>query len=362
MSLLFPCIQAIGPKNARIVLLGEAPGEEEERTGIPFIGYSGQELDRMLQEAGLSRSECYLTNVLWTRPPKNKLLEYFCVKKKDAGHGLPPLATGKYLHRDLLPELARLADELRGVNPNLIIALGNTAMWALLGQTGIGKMRGAVAVSTATSPVGIPGLKVLPTYHPAALRDWSLRPIIVADLLKAARESEFPEVRRPARFIHINPTLEEVELWEQGKYPQGWTSPYQANPLSIDTETRGKLISTISFSATPDTAFVIPFLKMRALDRSYWTTKEECTVRLILARVLASPVAKLFQNGLYDIQYLRREKYKLNNISEDTMILQHSLYPELPKGLGFLGSIYTNEAAWKLMRERGEDQLKREDS
>jgi len=361
MTLFFPCIKSIGPRTARIVLLGEAPGEDEERTGIPFIGYSGQELDRMLQEAGLSRSECYLTNVLWTRPPKNKLLEFFCVKKKEAFHSLPPLAQGKYLHPDLLPELSRLADELRDIRPNLVIALGNTAMWAMLGQTGIGKLRGAVACSPSTNPIGVGGIKVLPTYHPAALRDWSLRPVIVADLMKAAREAEFPEVRRPARFIHINPTLEEVELWEKGLYPKEWKPWTQANPLSIDTETKGKLISTISFSATQDTAFVIPFLKMRSLDRSYWNLSEECAVRKIIARVLVSKIPKLFQNGLYDCQYLRREKYKLHNVIEDTMIMQHALYPELPKSLGFLGSIHTNEAAWKLMRERGEDQLKRED-
>jgi hypothetical protein len=89
--------------------------------------------------------------------------------------------------------------------------------------------------------------------------------------------------------------------------------------------------------------------------------EEECQVRLLIQKVLASPIPKLFQNGLYDIQYLRREKFKLNCIIEDTMLEQHALYPELPKSLGFLGSIHTDEAAWKLMRARGEDKLKLED-
>ena len=342
MSLYSPCIKAIGPRTARIMLIGEAPGEQEELTGIPFIGYSGQELDRMLGEAGIRRSECYLTNVLQTRPPNNKI-EAFCVKKKECGHSLPPMAQGRYLHPDLLPELERLKAEITEVRPNLIVALGNTALWATLGVSGIRRYRGAVGLS----PYGFG--KILPTYHPAALRDWSIRPIIVADLMKAARESAFPEIRRPNRSIHINPTLEEVEQWSTGLLA--------APPplLSIDTETKQRLISCVSFSARIDHAFVIPFLCWRKPQHSYWTLEEECIVRKLVGRVLASPIPKLFQNGLYDIQYLRRERYKLFNIVEDTMLLHHALYPELPKSLGFLGSIHTDESAWKLMRKRGED-------
>lgn len=355
MTLFAPCIKAVGPTNAKIMLIGEAPGKDEELTGFPFVGYSGQELDRMLQEAGLSRSECYLTNVLWTRPANNKM-EAVCVKKKDAGHNLPPLSQGKYLHPDLLPELDRLGREILAVKPNLIVALGNTALWATTGQTGIKRMRGAVTVSRLEAPCRQSGVKVLPTYHPQAVNyDWSLRPIVIADLMKAAREASFPEVRRPNRFIHINPTLEEVEQWAKDTL----TKPPQL--LSIDTETRQKLISCISFSSRVDHAFVIPFLAWRKPQKSYWSFNEECAVRKIMSRVLSSTIPKLFQNGLYDIQYLRREKFKLCNITQDTMLIQHALYPELPKSLGFLGSIHTDEAAWKLMRTRGEDQLKAED-
>ena len=60
---------------------------------------------------------------------------------------------------------------------------------------------------------------------------------------------------------------------------------------------------------------------------------------------------KIFQNGLFDLQYLAKYKLRIVNISDDTMLLHHALYPELPKGLGFLGAAYTNEAPWKLMRK-----------
>jgi len=59
-----------------------------------------------------------------------------------------------------------------------------------------------------------------------------------------------------------------------------------------------------------------------------------------------------YQNGLYDLQYILRMGLRPANCQADTMLLHHSLFPELQKGLGFLGSIYTNEASWKLMREQ----------
>ena len=63
--------------------------------------------------------------------------------------------------------------------------------------------------------------------------------------------------------------------------------------------------------------------------------------------------AKLFQNGLYDIAFLwRAYGIKVMNASEDTMLLHHALQPEALKGLGFLGSVYTDEGAWKQMREK----------
>ena len=129
MSLLAPCIKASGPKDARIAFVGEAPGEMEEQIGIPFVGKAGQEFTSILQEVEIERKDCYLTNVLWTRPPGNKL-DAFTIKKADCppGYSLPPLSLGKYLHPDLLPELHRLRDELQALRPNLVVALGNTAL------------------------------------------------------------------------------------------------------------------------------------------------------------------------------------------------------------------------------------------
>ena len=64
-------VQAEGNPNAKTWIIGEAPGEQEERLGRPFIGGSGKVLDSCLQEVGIKRSETYIDNVIQRRPPKN---------------------------------------------------------------------------------------------------------------------------------------------------------------------------------------------------------------------------------------------------------------------------------------------------
>src|SRR3990172_1822079 len=71
-----------GPLDAQIMIVGEAPGADEEIAGIPFVGSSGTELTRMLHEAGIVRSECFLTNVCKYRPPENKIEFFFLDAKR----------------------------------------------------------------------------------------------------------------------------------------------------------------------------------------------------------------------------------------------------------------------------------------
>lgn len=335
-----------GPRTSpKIALVGEAWGETEAQTGLPFMGSSGQELTRMLGEAGISVSSCFMTNTFNLRPANNDI-ETLCGPKGavGAGYNLLPIRQGKYILPEYLGELARLKSELTAARPNLAIALGGTAAWALIGSAKITAQRGTITESCL-----VPGLKVLPTFHPSAiLRNWANRPIVVADLLKAAREQEYPEIRRPQRQVLINPTLDEViDITEQiiGGDP---------GLLAVDIETAHRQITMIGFAWGVDRAAVIPFA-LKHPFRSYWPDHEsEVKAWRCVKAIVESQVPKLFQNGLYDIQYIARMGFAVNNCAHDTMLLHHALYPELPKSLGFLGSIYTNEAAWKLMRHNTE--------
>ncbi len=338
-------ISATGPRPARIAIVGEAPGASEEQLGVPFVGASGKELTRMLEEAGISRDECFLTNVFMTRPKDNKIEEFF-VSKKEGVNTLPPLRPGKYLRPELLPELSRLREELLLAKPNVIIALGATASWALLKNSKISNIRGVVTMSDL-------GIKVLPTFHPAAiLRQWDLRAIAVMDLFKAKNEAVFPHVERLRREMWIEPNLGDLVEFER-RYL------LNASHIAVDIETKFHTqITCIGFASDQTHAIVVPFLDERKKDWNYWPTDVQESAAWNWCRgILGNKIPKTLQNGLYDLQYIwRKMRTPVRGLREDTMISHHALYPELQKSLGFLGSVYCNEAAWKGMRKEKDEE------
>lgn len=367
------------------MIVGEAWGQTEERLRKPFAGASGAELFRMLGEAlprvapelhARIRAKMYgtewvgwreewlevasiaYTNVFNFRPVENKI-ESLCCKKGELGEGaypFPALANpGKYIKREFLPEVERLWSELRSARPNLVVAMGNTACWAIMGQTNITAIRGNAGRSRDLGEDQT--LKTLPTYHPAGvLRQWSWRPIVVADLMKAAREAEFPELRRPARAILIDPTLGEVEHWIE----QTLASPPEV--IGCDTETTGGQVSMIGFARSRSEALLVPFIDKGRVGNHYWPDAwSEHKAMDLCERLLSSPIPKVFQNGAYDFQYLWRMGFTMRGLQHDSMLLHHSILPEMKKGLGFLASIYSSEPTWKTMRLETPDTEKRDE-
>jgi len=349
------------PSHFTIAIVGEAWGDEEARMGLPFVGWSGTELNKMLEEAEIERRECFVTNVFNLQPQaspigkgvrKNDILHLF-TDKKHSSTPLPAFQKGSYLIDEYYSEVKRLWKELEEVKPNIVIALGNTALWALTGNSGIRSLRGTVYPSSTPAE-----LKVLPTYHPSAvLRDWSLRPIVVADLMKARRQSKFPEIKRPAREIWVEPTLNHIQLFYD-------TYVARSSKLAFDIETVPGHITCIGFAPTPDKAIVIPLVDNRKPGGSYWPTAadERKAIELVSLYLSHPGSEKVGQNTLYDINWLW-QKYGLTpvNYCRDTMLKHHALNPELEKSLGFLGSIYTDEPAWKIMRGKGFGTVKRGD-
>mgnify|MGYP001586934861 CR=1 FL=1 len=367
------------------VLLGEAWGENEEKLGRAFVGGSGIWLLRMLSDSGFMpltsedwsflkqywntgnpefidmvwhmHPEFYRTNVFNQRPPANKI-EAFCGPKKEGIAGYPPLIKGKAVRAEFEFELERLGEELCEVNPNLILCLGNTPLWAMAGLTAISKNRGATRLSTHT----VAGFKLLPTYHPAAvMRQIELRPTTVMDFNKASREAEFPEIRRLKREIWIEPTLEDLEVFYERYIQQCRVS---AGPiLSVDIETSGNQITSIGFSIGSAVAIVVPIFDRRKKDRNYWASQwDELFVIGFIRRILEDrSIRKLFQNGLYDIAFIWRSwGIRVFGAEEDTMLLSHALQPEALKGLGYLGSVFSDEGAWKNLRQK-HTTIKRDD-
>jgi len=168
--------------------------------------------------------------------------------------------------------------------------------------------------------------------------------------MKAKRESTYPEIRRPPREIWIEPTLDDIRRFIAEHISK-------CRLLSVDIETSGQRITCIGFASDQSTAIVIPFDDARKASGSYWPSREDEVKCWNLVRSILGDgsIPKLFQNGAYDISFLLRAYgIRTMNCAEDTMLLSHALQPEGLKGLGYLGSIYSSESAWKVMRKKDE--------
>lgn len=350
-----PPFRPVLVNGSKMLLVGEAPGEREEAMGQPFVGPAGRELDRMLEEVGLQRYQVSLTNVFHTRP-RNNNLDFWGLSRKEAAALVQPnlptaeirVKKGVIDPRILQPALERLYGEIRALDPNVIVPLGNTALAAVCRVNGITTHRGVVRETEILGRT----YKVLPTYHPAAvLRTYAFRPIAIADLYKAKSESEQRDFHFVPRRVLVEPTLSDLAEWE--------SELLSAEKLAFDIETALGQITCIGFAPSIDISYVIPFWFN---NQNYWpTAEEEVAALLVVKRILEGPSIKIAQNGLYDVQYLLRYGITPRNFLHDTMLLHHSLYPALPKSLGFIGSIHCNVPAWKAWRRRAKDELKRDE-
>jgi uracil-DNA glycosylase family 4 len=325
-----------GNKKAKIMLLGEALGEEEARQGRPFVGGSGRLLNAMLAQSGIYRNEIYVTNVVKCRPPMNREPD-----DEEIRH------CARYL-----------VEEIREVDPNLILAAGKTALYASTGETRIGIYRG---VPTE----GPGGRKVLATFHPAfIMRQQSYWPVAIWDMHKAKVEAEFREVRRvPVEYhnlrdaridaqpvreaiaragfatadletTNLDPRTSTVRLyglgWEIGKSrTYRWTLPAQHLLYTILGDPGVEKVGQNS------EGFDWPFLE--------WKAQEFFKRPIDLARL---------RHGYVD-------HWEVQGPSFDTMVAFHMTNSDLPKNLATIATFYTDMPYWKddTMYKSGEEGL-----
>jgi uracil-DNA glycosylase family 4 len=160
-----------GNSRAKLAFVGEGPGEEEDRQGLPFVGRAGKLLTQMIEAMGLERKDVYICNVVKCRPPSNRTPE-----RDETGTCQP------FLDR-----------QLAVIQPKVIVCLGNVASQALLG-TGepMGRVRGKW--------FRWHGMKMLPTYHPAyLLRNPNAKGIVWEDLQKVMAELGLKTPKKTAR-------------------------------------------------------------------------------------------------------------------------------------------------------------------
>lgn len=336
-----------GPRNAKIVIIGEALGEQEEFGGGPFMGHSGNELTKMLAEAGIRRQDCYITNVLWERPPDNDL-DYYFAKNKTEAKQLEPQGwkwiNGKCCAPAIQSALFRLDAELSCLRPNVIIALGNVPLWATTGKWGVTTWRS----SEMESPYG----KVVPTYHPAGiLRQWDWRATAVHDLRRAARESEYDELRRAPWQFCVRPSLGAV-LERLDTILSKLTAGDRVH-LSVDIETRAGHIACIGLAWSKLEAICIPFMCIERKE-GYWTEGQESAIVWKLHQVLKHPNAFIIgQNHSFDLQYLRYHYLLDYEVDFDCYVAQSIVFAGQPRTLDYQASMYNEH--YRYWKEDGKE-------
>lgn len=316
-------------KTAKLILIGEAPARNEMIANRPFVGPSGKVLDRCLHSAQISRSEPYITNV-FDRPIQK-------VK------GEIPLPTEE--------DYLRLVETFKEFREDaIIIPLGGTSSSLIAGHAEILKYRGSPLPCTFEQF----NQTVIPTIHPAATLHGTFlwQYFIISDLKKAKRWSlgngAFPE----KNFLVGRGAEESIEYLRMLE---------QVDQYAWDIEIWNNQISCISFAPNPDEAISIPLIDMHKPNRSFFTTQEEAYVWKALAKTLGADNFKMGQNLMFDASWM----YHFHHIIMrgdigDTMLAHHIMYPDFPKGLDFLCSIYTDGAYYKedrkLWKKFGGDQ------
>jgi len=322
-----------GPTNAKIVLVGEAPGEQEVNKGAPFIGGSGQLLRQLMSQVGLVPAQCYMTNVIKHRPPKND----FSLLYTDLQRRMNP---SDYL----IQSQQQLIEEINRVSPNITVLLGAEALRAVTGYRQIGNWRGSIL----ETKVG----KCVPTFHPSyVLRMYDDYPILQLDLKRVRDESTNAGVNVPKPRFIVNPSFSDVITYLSRRPKR----------LAFDIETTGSLIRCLGLASSKDEAICIPFISNPArprvgsgmmifnteanqpLSQNHWTPEQEYEIWRRIADLMSDErVQKVAQNAPFDMERLARQAgVFVKNLHMDTMIAWHTLYPELPKGLDFLCSILT---------------------
>lgn len=331
-------VNPVGSLNSKIALIGEAPGIEEDLTGIPFVGSAGRRMNKLIYAAKIIRSQCYIDNVIQFRPPDNDLN-----KLSDIGLSLEKCSI------DLISRLNK-------TKANVIVPLGGTALKALTGFSSIGKYRGSILCSDRL----IGKRKIIPTFHPSYLqrvmgysskkeKEEDKRKQVTAgdvflsylDYLKIKRESEFPELRLPQRKFITSPSFSEVCEFLSDIIKGKW-----GEIISVDIEAfmSATPIKCIGFGVSAELAIVIPIFS----NKPWFSLDEELEIwRLIRIILQSEKIKKIIQNEQYERLMLFPYVGEMRGVLLDNMIAQRLLFPELKLSLAVQASIFTDEPYFK---------------
>ena len=330
-------IDGHGPLDAKLICVGEAPGEEEIKQGRPFVGASGRFLRGKLSASGMDPDSVRYENIMNRKPEGNRFDEFL---KTPEG-----IAEVKAAAADLI-------SRIRERKPNVVLLMGARPLEFILGKRDVSAWRGHFQWCEAL------GCKVMVTYHPSAcLRqlnvDKTMKPgqfaaLADIDIKKAVLSASTHDLILPEYTLVLQPTYQQVM--------DSLDRLEKASLISFDIETSGRAMTCIGFSDSTDWSICIP-LEMIGGEKltPFWTDPQQrVNVFRRVAALLESDIPKLAQNGQFDMFILASTfGIKVRNLVWDTLVAAHNLYCDLPKDLGTLISLYTQMPYHKNWQEQG---------
>ena len=313
-----------GSSNPKIVFITDAPQREDVAPGYTLAGSAGKFFDRMLSDVGLNRNDVWITSITKTPIP----LELGDKK-------IPFQTRAQSVGVDIELCISRLREEIKVLNPNIIVPLGGAALFNICGKTRISAHRGSKMLAF--------GYKAIPTYKPddvlfqrGDVRGYWNKALVNLDLKKIARESKTKELVLPNRNLHVvRSSYEFYDFIERNR---------NSNYPAIDIEARNCVPICVGISFNPSSGITVPLWNTRGIS----SIRDSDIVNLwkLLAEFLANHDV-IGQNFGYDRDKLKRLGFIIRMLYSDTMLKAFVINPELPKNLAYLTSIYTDEPYYK---------------
>lgn len=324
MSLTY--VPGSGPIGAKIMIVGDSPTPSDTNAGKAFGGTHG-ELFTVLRDAGIYKPNCWFTTVSkYNVPPRPK------------GKKVPFAVRAKNVGVNIEEQMMDLQKEINEIKPNVIITLGDDALWGVTGKKGIQDYRGSILQGM--------GRKVVPTYNPYHLSFraegsefigyWN-RQIILFDLKRALLQSRFPEISLPQRNLQIC-----QNSFQLAEFRNMYRNKIR---MAADIEANGTCIPVcVGLSLNPNHGMTVPLWNTDGISNI--PSADLAQMWLILAEMLWDKDI-VGQNFNYDRDKLVRLGFIIRKLASDLMMKSFAINPELPKALAFNTSIYTEEPFYK---------------
>jgi DNA polymerase len=311
-----------------VMLLGEAPGEDEDREGQPFWpgAQAGSVLERAIRRIGANREQFVIHNVVPSRPPNNYL--------EGAPYEAEAVAWGR----------PYLEQAIAAFRPRCIVALGNVAVRATTGLAGA-----KLVVSSLTGfvlPSRWDGIPVIPAFHPSYLRRGKMSHFgvllrclrLAVTVAREGRTPVVPDPDNPPEGYQMHPTEDDARIFAELATEARWLAydletPFSTNEDSAEEAEGEQSIKSIQFSCASGGGIFFP-----------WRSP----FREIAGRLLASRIPKLgWNNWRFDDPILRANGCTIGGESHDLMWAWHHLQPDLPRGLQFAAAQQGWPWPWK---------------